>query len=142
MKKIFIIFVSLLVLLGGCGTKKTEKPAGSVGNSYENGETEAASSPDGEEAPVAVTDEAVIAENSAAVSAMLDCFKALDYEGALALVRESDRELLNVESARANAAYNALLPKMTYETGACYADGEGGRYDERRARFQRGGGGV
>ncbi len=122
MKKNVIIALVLVLALAGCGRKQADKPDEQISNSY-NGSaaqqtgTEDALPEEEEHEFQPVTDEEVIAANRAAASAMLDCFQKLDYEGALANAREEDRQLMDVESARNNVAYAALLPRMSYELG-------------------------
>ncbi len=124
MKKTAILALILALALSGCGRKQAEKPDEQIDNSYKGGETQTEEAVPEEELHyfLPVEDEEVIAAGRAAASAMLDCFQKLDYEGALANVREEDREMLDVDSARSNAAYTALLPRMSYELGDCLTE--------------------
>lgn len=130
-KTILAATLALILLLPGCGRKQTQKPDSPADNTYNSAGTEGENDADNSDNDASattdltvVTDETVVAENRAVASGLLDSFQSLDYEGALARVLEKDRELMDVKSARSNAAYNALLPRMTYELGDSLTDGE------------------
>lgn len=128
MKKILAAILAMLMFLPGCGREQAQKPDGQIDNSYAGEVTD--TEPDETDAAeelrelMPVTDEETVAGDRAVATGLLDSFKALDYEGAMAWVREEDRQLMDLESARTNAAYSALLPRMTYELGDSLTDGE------------------
>lgn len=130
MKKILIVLMAALMLLSGCGKKYAEKPEEDISNTYQE-DTKNPSDDETEGLMINYeiqNDEEIIAENRRAVGAMLDSFGALDYEGALACVREEDRAMFDVESARSNIVYELLLSRMSYEFGDSLTAGDGGRY--------------
>ena len=132
MKRALIICMAAF-MLAACGNKYTEKPEEDISNKYTDAETDI-SGVSGEDTPSdavvyeTVNDEAVIAENQSVAGAMLDCFKNLDFDGALGYVRESDREMFDVETAGSNLIYNLLPARMSYEFGESLTDEDGRRY--------------
>lgn len=127
--KIITPFIIAAMLLTSCGTKQAETPDTAVDNSYVGDNTQAAQA-EKENIFLPVDDEVTANENSAVVSAMLDSFKALDYEGALDCIRLEDREKINIEDAEESVAYSMLLSRMSYKIGDSLTDEQGGRYLE------------
>ena len=127
--RLSILFIAMVMALSACGSKQAESPDKDVDNTYvgeNSGPTETET--DAERFPV--IDETVVAENNAVVSAMLDCFRDLDYDGALEYIIESDRENLTpyFESANEEVIYPLLLSNMSYELGDSLTDEQGRRY--------------
>lgn len=120
--KLLTILILMSLTLAGCGVKQAEVPEGQVDNAYVGGGVEQSAELTPE------TDEAAIAENRLVAGAMLDCFMALDYDGALVYMRENDREMFNVESAQDSIVYSMLLSRMSYELGESFTDQFGNRY--------------
>ncbi|MGN1098196.1 MAG: hypothetical protein ACI4SS_04805, partial [Clostridia bacterium] len=108
-KLLSICFV-VVMLFSACGKKQAQKPENEVDNKVKTESDELSN-------VEIITDEAEIAADRRVVGAMLDCFKNLDYEGAMEYIRESDRELFDLENTSQRPLYDSLFAKLSYEFG-------------------------
>ncbi len=111
--KLTAVCVCLCLMLSACGKKEAVRSDDAQDNSVQT-------SIDSERDREIITDEAEAEEYKAVVAAMLDCFQALDYEGAMEYIRESDRGLFDFSDSSQQALYNSLFAKLSYSFGDVY----------------------
>ncbi len=110
--KLRLISIALcLLLLCSCGKKEAERSDTPKDNSVSTTETETTRVIEGGEAEA----------YSGIVTSMLGCFAALDYEGALAYIRESDREMFDFSDESQRRLYDNLFSHLSCETGEVYS---------------------
>lgn len=111
--KLMAVALSVMMLFCGCGEKYAEKNDNPSDNKVaENvaNETETRTYADEEQT---VKDKEII-------SAMLDCYKNLEYEDALDYIREADRQLFDFSNATQNTLYDNILSQIEYTFGEDY----------------------
>lgn len=117
MSKIKTICLCLAAALtfSACGAKRAPAPKEETDNKV--------AAEQSQEEKIPVTDRAELAADREIVGGMLECFKNLDYEGAMEFIRESDRARFDLSNVSQKTLYDCLFVKLGYEIGDSYVQG-------------------
>ncbi len=110
--KFLPICLAAVLVLSACGREKANKPDSEIDNKVKS---EAADSVE-----EVITDEKTASAQRQIVSSMLECFKNLDYEGAMEYIRESDRQLFALDNTSQKTLYDTLFAKLSYDFDSCF----------------------
>lgn len=111
--KLRLIPIALaLLLLCSCGKNEAERSDAPQNNAVASADTEAERR---------VIEGAEAEPYAEVVTSMLEHFAALDYDGALAYIRESDRAMFDFSDESRRRLYDSLFSHMSCETAAVYS---------------------